>query len=112
MAVNASIEPIHFSPAGASIQLTTSAGEAAIPTLSNGDKPKYVLVNYAGSSNPAYIRFGQTGETVAGDGAHFYATQGMSLIVNVSGCTHFMWSTAGGTDSVVVTPLANGGGLG
>lgn len=100
--------------AGAKTTRVAATGSAddgvAMPTMANGERPRYVYVCHDGGTTETevlFINFGASTVTVL-------VTNGLMLsahhplVIDVSGFTHFAVIAAATATSFSITPLENG----
>lgn len=102
-----------FDPGAEDTEITlvaATAQEVAIPTLTNGDKPKYVMLT-TDLDEPVSCKVGIAGVDV-GSHPHFILSKHSGpFIINVTGQAKIDFLSAG-VNVVIMAPLSNDGGLG
>lgn len=93
----------------ARLQLTvaTTVYSMALPTLANGESPKYVLVATNTHGVTPHIAFGDSTVQASLTKDGFYPPDALPMIFDVSGYTHVSAVTPSGSCSLMVTPLEN-----
>ena len=86
---------------------TVSADDnIAIPTMANGERPKYVACMHTVASQTVRINFGQSGATAVLDSTGFPVPPHNVTIFDVTGFTHYA-IIGSATTSFTIVPLEN-----
>lgn len=90
-------------------QSTTSAGSAALPQNTLSKRAKVYMFTQSGTT-PTRVAIGDS-TIVATTSGHFFVSADSPIFVNCNGQTHFAWD-ASASNTLLVTPITNGGSQG